>query len=104
MCMSCGCGEPDNDHGNPDHITRERMERVARAAWTDIEQTADNIHASARQLTGKAGGHGRPTSARTGDAQGDAESGSMSSHGGVIGSGSSTGAGEGTPQDHGVRS
>ena len=59
MCMSCGCGEPDNDHGNPDHITRERMERAARAAGVDIEQAADNIHESARQLTGKAGAPGR---------------------------------------------
>jgi hypothetical protein len=56
--MSCGCGEPDNDHGNPDHITRERMERAARAAGVDIEQAADNIHDSARQLTGQAGAPG----------------------------------------------
>jgi hypothetical protein len=104
MCMSCGCGEPDNDHGNPDHITRERMDRAARAAGTDIEQAADNIHASARQLTGKAGGPGRSTAGSMGGAHGATDSGSMSSHGGVMGSGSSTGASEGSPQDHGVRS
>src|SRR5689334_19370388 len=103
MCMSCGCGEPDNDHGNPDHITRDRMERAARAAGTDIEQAADNIHVGARQLTGKASRQGRAAAGSAGATQDAAESSSMSSAGGTMGSGSST-SGAGTPQDHGVRS
>ena len=32
MCMSCGCGQPDESHGNDDHITRDMMQRAADAA------------------------------------------------------------------------
>lgn len=106
MCMSCGCGEPDNDHGNPDHITRERMERAARAAGVDIEQAADYIHDSARTLTGNAGGASRSQGRATGGAAGQGgmtQSGTMGSSGGAMGSSSTTGE-PGTRQDRGVRS
>jgi hypothetical protein len=104
--MSCGCGEPDNDHGNPDHITRERMERAARAAGVDIEQAADNIHDSARTLTGKGGpsssGQGRSTGGAMGR-EGMTQAGTMGSSGGTMG-GSAPGDEAGTRQDRGVRS
>jgi len=50
MCMSCGCGEPNEDHGNPDHITLDDLRRAAKAANIDPEQAADNIHDAARTL------------------------------------------------------
>jgi hypothetical protein len=101
--MSCGCGEPDNDHGNPDHITRERMERAAHAAGVDIEQSADNIHDSARQLTGKAGAS-RPDAAPGGAAgPGMTQAGALGSSGGTMGRGT-TSDDPGTRQDRGVRS
>ena len=50
MCMSCGCGEPNEDHGNPDHITLDDLRKAAKAANIDTEQAADNIHDSAREL------------------------------------------------------
>ncbi|HEX9989469.1 MAG TPA: hypothetical protein VEX13_18140 [Chloroflexia bacterium] len=50
MCMSCGCGEPNEDHGNPDHITLDDLRKAAKAANIDPEQAADNIHDSAREL------------------------------------------------------
>jgi hypothetical protein len=43
MCMSCGCGEPRNDHGNPDNITEQDLQRAADAAEMSKEQAADNI-------------------------------------------------------------
>jgi hypothetical protein len=101
MCMSCGCGDPDSDHGNPDNITRERMERAARAASIDIEQAADNIHDSARTLTGKAGSGGAAMGSAS--EQGMTQAGSLGSSGGTLGSSATTGDG-GSRQDRGVRS
>ena len=50
MCMSCGCGQPNEQHGNTDNITLAQMERAAKAADIDVESAADNIHALAKQL------------------------------------------------------
>jgi hypothetical protein len=48
--MSCGCGKPNERHGNPDHITLDDLKRAAKAANIEPEQAADNIHDSARKL------------------------------------------------------
>jgi hypothetical protein len=45
MCLSCGCGEPNEDHGNPDQITYEDLKRAADANGISIEETANNITA-----------------------------------------------------------
>lgn len=45
MCMSCGCGKPDEDHGNEGNITRDDLERAAVAADVSPEQAAENIRA-----------------------------------------------------------
>ncbi len=50
MCMSCGCGEPNEDHGNPDNITLDDLRRAAKAANIEPEQAADNIHDLASQM------------------------------------------------------
>lgn len=50
MCMSCGCGEPNEKHGNPDNITLDDLRRAAKAANIETEQAADNIHDLAKQL------------------------------------------------------
>ena len=50
MCMSCGCRQPNEAHGNSDNITLEQMERAARAADIDVETAADNIHSLAKEL------------------------------------------------------
>ena len=43
MCMSCGCGETTDDHGNQDNITEQDLERAAAAAGVSKEQAAENI-------------------------------------------------------------
>jgi hypothetical protein len=43
MCMSCGCGDVNNDHGNSDNITEEDLEHAANAADISKQQAADNI-------------------------------------------------------------
>ena len=50
MCMSCGCGEPNEKHGNPDNITLDDLRRAAQAANIEVEQAADNIHDLAKKL------------------------------------------------------
>jgi hypothetical protein len=50
MCLSCGCGEPNEKHGNPDHITLDDLRRAAKAADIEPEQAADNIHDAAKKL------------------------------------------------------
>ena len=32
MCLSCGCGEPNDNHGDPKHITMDMLEAAAKAA------------------------------------------------------------------------
>jgi hypothetical protein len=49
MCISCGCGEPNERHHESD-ITYEDLQRAAADSGIDPEQAADNIHAAARQL------------------------------------------------------
>lgn len=43
MCASCGCGAPNDDHGNPANITLDDIERAAAAAGVTPTQVADNI-------------------------------------------------------------
>ena len=43
MCLSCGCGEPDDNHGDPRHITAEMLEAAAEAAEITPEEAANNI-------------------------------------------------------------
>jgi len=43
MCLSCGCGEPWNDHGNPKNITEQDLEDAAKAAGITREQALQNI-------------------------------------------------------------
>jgi len=56
MCMSCGCGELNNDHGNQANITLDQMQRAAQAANIDVEHAADNIHHAARRYRDQQGG------------------------------------------------
>lgn len=50
MCMSCGCGEPNETHGNPDNITLDDLKRAAKAAQIEPEEAADNIHELASKM------------------------------------------------------
>ena len=50
MCMTCGCGEPMADHGDPANITYGQLEQAADAAGIDPEQAADNLHDLAKKI------------------------------------------------------
>jgi hypothetical protein len=49
MCMSCGCGEPNERH-KPGDITLDDLKKAASNHGLEVEQTADNIHNSAREM------------------------------------------------------
>lgn len=43
MCLTCGCGEPDADHGDPRHITMQELKDAAAAAEIDVDEAARNL-------------------------------------------------------------
>ena len=43
MCLSCGCGKPSDQHGNPDNITMEDLQAAADAAGISADEAARNI-------------------------------------------------------------
>lgn len=50
MCMTCGCGEPINRHGDDANITYDQLQAAANAAGIDPEKAADNIHDLAKKV------------------------------------------------------
>jgi hypothetical protein len=43
MCLSCGCGEPNDDHGDRRHITQDQLEQAAQAAQISPQAAAQNM-------------------------------------------------------------
>jgi len=46
MCVSCGCGELDDNHGDDRHITLEMLQAAAEAAEITTHEAAHNIAAA----------------------------------------------------------
>ena len=50
MCWNCGCMLPDEDHGNTDNLTTEKMRKAAKAGGSEtIHQMMDNLLATYRE-------------------------------------------------------
>ena len=43
MCLTCGCGSPSDDHGNPDHITHDDLKKAAEAAGIKPKKAVKNL-------------------------------------------------------------
>ncbi len=43
MCLSCGCGKPDDDHGDARNITLQDVDEAAQAAGTTRARVFENI-------------------------------------------------------------
>ena len=52
MCLSCGCGKPNDTHGDDRHITQDRLNQAAQAAEISPQQAAQNIVDGLRQAGG----------------------------------------------------
>ncbi len=43
MCISCGCGQPNNNHGKAELITMDELQKAAKAANQSVDDAAKNI-------------------------------------------------------------
>jgi len=43
MCVSCGCGKPNDNHGDNRHITMDQLEKAASAIGKSPRDVAANI-------------------------------------------------------------
>ena len=43
MCLDCGCGKPNDDHGNADHLTMKQVEKAAKASEISVDEAVKNI-------------------------------------------------------------
>jgi hypothetical protein len=59
--MSCGCGEPNNKHGDDRNITQDDLNQAAQAAKISPDKAAHNIVDSYHQMSG---GHGQQAMGR----------------------------------------
>jgi hypothetical protein len=49
MCLDCGCGEPNNRHGDDRHITMDDVKAAAEASEIPVDEAARNISDGMRQ-------------------------------------------------------
>lgn len=43
MCMNCGCGMPNADHGNPKNITTKTLQEAGDSNSQNLEETKRNM-------------------------------------------------------------
>ena len=41
MCLTCGCMRPHEDHGNPEYLTIEHLERSAAIDGKDLDEATE---------------------------------------------------------------
>jgi hypothetical protein len=55
MCVSCGCGKLQDDHGDPRHITMDKLREAADAAGIEVEDVGENIMEAVGQSAATSG-------------------------------------------------
>ena len=78
MCISCGCGTPNDDHGDPRNITLKDIDQAAQAAGTTRDRVLQNItegsqSGSSRSQQADQAGNTQPQSQQSSDNQSQAE-------------------------------
>lgn len=53
MCLSCGCGKPNEDYGDSRNITLEDLDKAAQVDNLTREQTVQNIVKTVAQAQGQ---------------------------------------------------
>lgn len=43
MCLTCGCHLPDEDHGKPDYVLIEHLEKSAALDGNDLDTAVSNL-------------------------------------------------------------
>lgn len=60
MCLNCGCGEPNERHGDDANITLDDVRRAGEANGQSVEESLRNMGTAARQVvTDKQGQSGQ---------------------------------------------
>ena len=76
MCMSCGCKQYNEDHGDPRNLTMDDLQQAADAAGISVDEAARNIQEGASERTpvgagtASAGGQAGYTGQETGSTGG----------------------------------
>lgn len=52
MCLDCGCGKPNDNHGDPRHITMSQIEEAAKASGISPREAVQNIQSGFQQAQG----------------------------------------------------
>ena len=52
MCVSCGCGTPEDKHGDDRNITLSQLNAAAEAAGITVEEVVENIEEGATSAAG----------------------------------------------------
>lgn len=68
MCMSCGCGSPNDNHGDERNITQDDLDRAAQAANVSRDQAAQNVMDCCQQVSATESGQEQPSMAQGGSA------------------------------------
>lgn len=62
MCLSCGCKQPNEKHGNDANITMNDVEAAAKAGEVSTLEAAQNIYDGVREFGKQTAGAGQKTS------------------------------------------
>ena len=49
MCLDCGCGKPNDRHGDDRHITMDDVKAAAEASEISVDEASRNIAEGMRQ-------------------------------------------------------
>jgi hypothetical protein len=49
MCASCGCGIPNDEHGDARHITMDQLKAAAEAAGITVDEVVSNMQEMAKK-------------------------------------------------------
>jgi hypothetical protein len=52
MCLDCGCGKPNDDHGDKRHITMNQINDAAKASGISPQEAMQNIQRGFQQAQG----------------------------------------------------
>ena len=55
MCLNCGCGQPNERHGNDANITLDDVRRAGEANGQSVEESLRNMGMAARQVVTSGG-------------------------------------------------
>jgi hypothetical protein len=53
MCLDCGCGEPNESHGDDRHITMKQIQDAAKASEISPQEAAQNIMNGVQMASGQ---------------------------------------------------